>query len=643
MLYKIPTIMKTKFISCLLPALCLHFSSFVGHAQTGIANPFMTACDASVQSFLNTYNIPGATFALSKEGKIIYLRAFGHANTEGTEATQPYHRFRIASLSKPVTGIAVMKLVEQGAIQLGDKVFGTGGLLENDPDFAALTITDSRIYDITVQQLLEHTAGWNRDQNCFPNPTAPYTVQHGGCDPIVAPLHVSAVMGTSNPVSEASLVGFLLEKGLDTAPGTTYNYSNMGYLILGKIIESRTGVRYEDYVRDSIMALVGACDMSIATNYKMQKQEREGEYIGNGGGTLNSNGDGTIVPWEYGGLHVAAMGAHGGWIATASDLVRLITAVDNFNTKPDILSSSTINTMVTPSAANANYAKGWTVNNFNNWWHTGAIDGTASILARTSNGYTWAVILNKRVVDGSSNAFWTALDALPWNCISSATGTPDYDLMLQPATNASALEATVTSSSAVTLHWTNGNGNRRLVVAAKNKAVDAFPLDGTDYTADATFGSGDDLGNGNFVLYDGDANTADITGLDSAASYQFRLFEYNRNTQTGGYALYKLCNCAMREVSMGSSGITSVTPESEQYVIHPNPASAVLTIEQPEGGQAAYAITYNLEGKELMQQSLSAGQQEWHIDVRHLPQGLYILTLKNKDGLVLHRHKWMKQ
>ena len=62
-----------------------------------------------------------------------------------------------------------------------------------------------------------------------------------------------------------------------------------------------------------------------------------------------------------------AMDGHGGWIASARDMVRLLVAVDGFPTKPDILSPATITSMVTPSTNNANYAKGWSVNSLNNW------------------------------------------------------------------------------------------------------------------------------------------------------------------------------------------------------------------------------------------------------------------------------------
>ena len=78
------------------------------------------------------------------------------------------------------------------------------------------------------------------------------------------------------------------------------------------------------------------------------------------------------------------MDAHGGWIATARDLVRLLTAVDGFPSRPDILSAATIQTMTTPSANNINYAKGWQVNSAGNWWHGGSLHGSYSWMVRTN-------------------------------------------------------------------------------------------------------------------------------------------------------------------------------------------------------------------------------------------------------------------
>lgn len=270
----------------------------------------MTICDTQAQNFMTTFNIPSMTFALAKGGELKYMRAFGNANITGTETTQPYHLFRIASISKPITSVGIMKMVENGDLNLGDQVFGTGGILENHWYFQNSTIIDARVYEITVQNLLEHAADWDRTVDCFPNPTTPYPRYFGGCNPIIAPLHITESQGEPNPVKEEHLINYLLERNLNFATGTVYTYSNMGFLVLSEIIEKVSGLTYEAYMQQKIFNPIGIYDMHIGENLAADKKEREGEYVGNSFTTLDLYGSGNLVPWEYGGFSLNAMDGH---------------------------------------------------------------------------------------------------------------------------------------------------------------------------------------------------------------------------------------------------------------------------------------------------------------------------------------------
>ena len=139
----------------LLFIILLHTAS----AQTGIPVPQMAASDNLIKNFMATYGIPGGTVAIAKDGKVVYMRAFGFSNIAQTIPTQPYNLFRIASLSKQITSIAIMKMMQDGLLTMSSKVFGPGGLLQNHPVFSVANITEPRIYNITVQNLLEHAAG----------------------------------------------------------------------------------------------------------------------------------------------------------------------------------------------------------------------------------------------------------------------------------------------------------------------------------------------------------------------------------------------------------------------------------------------------------------------------------------------------
>lgn len=516
------------------------FFCLKAYSQTGIYTTEMAECDTLITDFMANWGIPGLTMALSKDGKLVYHRAFGHADVAGTETTYPYHLFRTASNSKPITSIAVMKMYEDGLLNLSDKVFGPGGILENHPLISGANITDNRIYDITVQNLLEHLAGWDRNLDCYPNPTSPYPWWFSGCDPLVAPLHIADQNGTTNPIVNEDNIIFLLEKGLDFTPGTGYAYSNVGFIVLGEIIEELSGTSYEDYVTTQILEPVNACDIVKGKNLLTDKREREGEYVGNGGTTLDCYGNGTTVSYEYGGLNLESFEAPSIWIANPRDYCRLLVAVDNFASVPDILSSSTITTMTTPSSQNANYAKGWSVNAAGNWWHFGSLPGTVCFIARTSGGYTWTLIMNKRIIGASAAAFWNDVDALPWSCLAATTSYPTFDLFATPTVSASDIKFTVIDNNSCQMDWMSGDGDNRIVVAKQGSPVDMFPVDGTSYTANAAFGNGTDIGNNNYVIYDGDLSTVNISNLMDGEKYYFRVFEYNDNATTGNHKLYLL-------------------------------------------------------------------------------------------------------
>ncbi|HSK71329.1 MAG TPA: serine hydrolase [Pyrinomonadaceae bacterium] len=549
-------------------------------AQTGIPAGSMSQCDTQMQTFLTNYQIPGATFAITKNGKLIYMRAFGTANQTGTEMTQPYHMFRIASISKPITSIAIMKLIENGQLSLSDKPFGPGGILNVDPYFANANITDSRVYNITIQHLLEHSAGWNRDLPMSPSPLSPYPWGYPHSDPIAFPLHVTQTLGEANPVTRRAMIKFSIQKGLNFTPGTVFSYSNIGYLVLGEVIEKKTGMTYENYVKQNILAPLGIYDIRLGKNLLADKQEREGEYI-NTFTTLSAYGTGQFVPWQYGGWSLEAMDAHGGWIATSRDLVKLLTAVDAFPSRPDILSASTIQTMTTPSATNFNYAKGWVVNSSGTWWHGGSLDGSYSEMVRTNGQVTWAVIFNKRT---NASGFGNAVHNLGWNCVNSTTTFPTHDLFDLPTQNASAMNFSNITSNSMTVNWTNGNGDGRVLIMRAGGAPNKFPLDGTEYEASPQV----DLGDGNYVVYSGTGNNTTVSNLNSNTNYQFRLYEYKKSVNTGNYALYHLANPAS-----GSQNTLGTTSQTTPRFDFDGDGKTDISIYRPSVGEWWYQKSSN--------------------------------------------------
>lgn len=505
-------------------ALLVGLLAFPALAQTGVSSPELISCDAVVQKFMERWDIPGASVAISRQGKLVYARGFGYADLGQSQLMQPSNLLRVASVSKPVTSLAIMKLMEDGRLELQHKAFGPEGYL-NDSYYTSV-IEDKRIYDITVQQLLEHSAGWNRNAGVDGFESS---------DPIDFPLHVAQVMKVPNPVGDSTLVRYLLSKGLNFKPGTRFSYSNIGYLVLGKIIEKITGQRYEIWVRRNILEPSGVLEAHLGHNLLADKLEREAEYFCPATGK-SCYGTGKKVPFAYGGANLEAMNAHGGWLFTARDLVRLLLSADGSPTRPDILLPATLDTMTAPSQVTKRYAKGWMVNKRDMWWHTGCLNGSTSLVARNSEGYTWAILLNSCP---NTNRFWKDVEELGWDCINSTNTWPSYDLF-PPEQNATRLRLASVSPTSASLAWRNGNGSHRLVVVREGRPVDAFPQDDHTYASGRIVGQGDDLGQGNHVVAAGPDSVVRMTGLLPGHTYYARILEYELSEKTGQHPLYTL-------------------------------------------------------------------------------------------------------
>jgi CubicO group peptidase (beta-lactamase class C family) len=391
--------------------LTLIFMSSSGHAQTGQNVPELAAFDTAMNTLMKNYQVPGGQLAIIYFGKLVYNRGFGYADTASKTLVLPDNIFRLASVSKPITSAAIMKLLYEGKIRLGDTVFGTHGIL-NDTTYKS--VLDPRVHNITVHNLLNHSAGWNRDISG---------------DPMFNSYNIAIAMGTTPPADAITVIRYVLSKQmLDFAPGTQYNYSNLGFCILGRVIEKITGMKYETYVRDSILVPLGIADAGQARNLKSNKLTKEVTYYDYpGAGPAVSVYDNTTqVPVPYAGFNIEAMDSHGGWVMCGQDLCKFMAAVDGFTTKPDILPLSIVDTMVAPSSTNANYACGWAVNSSNNWWHIGDLPGTTTEIVRGSNQISWALLFNTR--PSSSGGFENDMDALVWNVLPKITKWPAGDI-----------------------------------------------------------------------------------------------------------------------------------------------------------------------------------------------------------------------
>ena len=239
------------------------------NSQTGVYVPQLKAFDSAMQDLMNQYDIPGAQLAITYQGRLVYNRGFGKANIENNELVNPNSKFRIASVSKTLTGVACIKLMEKGLLNLDAKVFGPNGILR---DIINRPILDSRVQNITVRMLLHHSGGWDRDISG---------------DPMFNAYQIANIMGVSSPPSEETVINYVLsQKNLDFTPGSNYKYSNFGYCILGRVIEKVSGSSYEKYITDHILSPLGMSSTQLGFNLKFNQLSNEVTYYDFSGASL---------------------------------------------------------------------------------------------------------------------------------------------------------------------------------------------------------------------------------------------------------------------------------------------------------------------------------------------------------------------
>jgi CubicO group peptidase (beta-lactamase class C family) len=356
---------------------------------TGQTYPGLASFDRLMTRFVAERRVPGAALAVSRNGRLVYARGFGYADLETRQPVQPTSLFRIASVSKPLTSVAILQLVEQGRLKLSDKMVDVLELSPAGPE------PDERLREITILELLQHRGGWDRDKSF---------------DPMFRPLRIARKMGVPPPAGHRAIISYMMGFPLDFDPGTRSAYSNFGYCVLGQVVEKVSGEPYESYARKHVLAPLGIHDMRIGHTLPDERAPGEVHYYANRQGLANGVIGPTIgnkVPWPYGGWYLEAMEAHGGWIASAVDLVRFAVAFDHPQ-HSKLLNAQSIHTMFArpPGAAGFEggepkkryYACGWNVLVVGpgkvNTWHTGLLDGTSTILVRRFDGLSWAVLFN---------------------------------------------------------------------------------------------------------------------------------------------------------------------------------------------------------------------------------------------------------
>jgi len=350
--------------------------------------------DALMHEFMAKHKVPGASIAITNHGKIVYSKGFGYSEIESQTAVSSASVFRIASLSKPITAVAIMQLVEKSKLGLDDKVFSILELGTRTEDLGSSI--DPRFKDITIEHLLQHRGGWDRDKSF---------------DPMFQSVRFANQLGTVPPAGQDAVIRAMLGQKLDFDPGSRFAYSNFGYCLLGRVIEKISGETYERYVQSNVLLPLGIRTMRIgATRLEGRGTDEVRYYDSKFAKSVFQADLDQDVSSPYGAWHLEAMDSHGGWVATADDIARFAAALDDLD-HCSILSRASIERMHARPMGLAGYNEsgeptesfyslGW-LNRVStkgqlNHWHTGSLPGTSAIMIRRWDGLNMVALMNTR-------------------------------------------------------------------------------------------------------------------------------------------------------------------------------------------------------------------------------------------------------
>jgi D-alanyl-D-alanine carboxypeptidase len=285
-----------------------------------------------------------ASVAVSVNGELIRAAAFGDRVPGTYDRAEPQDRFRIASLSKPITAAVLLQLQQEGLVELSQPIGQQLAVA------LGARFSDPRMAELTVEQLLSHTSG--------------------------IPTYDSGFFGSG--AEPCAVGGRRALSGSLSSPGQ-FRYSNMNYCLAGLLVEQLTGETYEAAVYRRLLTPLGISQMRLAGTYDHGPEE--------------------VAHFSRPGRsYMEALGAAGAWVASAADVVRIMDALDPARPGWKPLSASNAELMRRPVSdqpdALAGYGLGLMVFGDGTVGHTGTLESTHAMVLTGSDGTTWAVLVN---------------------------------------------------------------------------------------------------------------------------------------------------------------------------------------------------------------------------------------------------------
>ncbi len=323
---------------------------------------------------------PGGVALIAKEGEALYRKGFGMANLELGVEMKPEHVFRIGSITKQFTACAIMKLAEEGKLDLQDDI---NKYIKDYPTHG---------HTITIEHLLTHSSGIKS-----------YT----GMEEWTSELR-------KKDFTPAELVDFFKNQPMDFAPGEEFRYNNSAYFLLGYIIEIVSGKSYANYMEETFFKPLGMNDSYYGSTSRIIPMRADG-YARDGDGFKNADFLSMTQPYSAGSL-----------LSTVDDLFTWYRAVMN----KEVISGSSLEQATTSYVLNngkpTGYGYGWFLGNIQgspSIYHGGGINGylTASLFLPEEQLFV-AVFSNCTSKDPSDLAVKMAAIALglpyEWDSIS---------------------------------------------------------------------------------------------------------------------------------------------------------------------------------------------------------------------------------
>jgi N-acyl-D-amino-acid deacylase len=341
---------------------------------TGKAGPGLEHFDDVMLAVLEKHGIPGGALALVKDGKLVLARGYGWGNLANNAPVEPHAVFAVASLSKTLLAVAVLKLVEQGKLKLEDRAFRILSHLK-PPQGARV---DPRQDSITIRQCLIHSGGWDRNKS-----GEPWSYSWRVARRLLVPL----------PINTDMLTRYMRGERLDFTPGTQLQYSNYGYTVLGQVVEKLTGMSHSEYVGKHVLKPMGLLHARLPTNNRNYANDEVRLY---------SQGTYRLVSPDY----LGVLGdAAAGWRVSAVDLARFLSALDGSRTGKKFLSDEIWKEMLAaplppietkPGATHPGL--GWDVVGKKDgkigYFKDGRLPGSRTFMGRTPAGVNYVVLFN---------------------------------------------------------------------------------------------------------------------------------------------------------------------------------------------------------------------------------------------------------